>query len=175
MKTLANRFFNFIDKKENGCWIWTGAKNPSGYGMFTIGRKFKLAHRLSWEFTYGFEPVGLVVCHKCDVRCCINPEHLFLGDSKDNASDKMKKGRHIQAYGNTKLTIEKVREIRNLWLTGNYSHLRLAEMYGVKHSCIGRVINNDVWGGISLEPIDKEIWKSIHNKRKIMNINRMSS
>jgi len=174
MKKLPERFLSFIDKQENDCWLWTGAKNPSGYGMFTIGRKLKLAHRISWEFTYGFEPESLAVCHRCDTRNCVNPEHLFLGDSKDNALDKMKKGRHIQAYGNTKLTIDKVKEIRNLWVTGNYSHLKLAEMYGVKHSCIGRVINNSTWGGISLDPINRSLWTSIHNKRKIMNIKKES-
>ena len=173
MKNLGDRFFSFIEKKSSGCWEWQGAKNPGGYGLFTLGKKFKLAHRLSWEFTYGFEPIGLVICHTCDNRACVNPEHLFLGDNKDNAKDKMKKGRHVQRYGNSKLTIENVKEIRRLWITGEYSHLKLAGMFGVKHSCIGRVINSNKWGGIELEPIDKDKWKQIHANRKIMNIKRI--
>lgn len=175
MKTIGNRFMSFIQISNTGCWEWTGSKNPSGYGLMAVGRKAKLAHRLSWEFTYGFEPVGLVVCHKCDNRKCVNPEHLFLGDNKDNAKDKIKKGRHVQAYGNSKLTIDKIKEIRNLWVTGNYSQIKLADMYGVKHSCIGRIINNNKWGGVELDPIDRDVWNKVHNNRKIMNINKVSS
>lgn len=169
MNTIA-RFLTFIDKQDSGCWIWMGGKNASGYGLFSIGRKLRLAHRMSWEFTYGFSPDNLVICHRCDNRACVNPEHLFLGDNKDNAKDKMKKGRHIQSYGNTKLTISDILEIRELWLTGNYSQIELAKKFNVGHSCINRVIDRNKWRGIDLEPIKDDVRIQIRAKRKLMNL-----
>lgn len=170
---IMARFISFIDKQSNGCWIWRGSKNSSGYGLFFIGKKSNLAHRISWEFTYGFSPDRLVVCHRCDNRACVNPEHLFLGDNKDNARDKMEKGRYVQAYGNSKLTIDDVFEIRKLWIEEKYSQTELAKKYGVGHSCINRIILGDKWGGISLEPISEDILVRIRNKRKVMNFGRI--
>lgn len=169
MKSLSERFFSFVEKRDNGCWIWMGAKQSKGYGLFTRNYKSHLAHRISWEFTYGFVPEGLVICHRCDTPSCVNPEHLFLGDNKDNALDKMKKGRHVQAYGNTKLRLEDVLEIRKLWMSGTLSQLELADRFGVKHSCIGRIINTDKWRGNNLPPIPKDVWNDVHRQRKIKN------
>jgi len=52
-----------------------------------------MAHRLAWEEAKGPIPDGLFVLHRCDVRGCINVDHLFLGTAKDNTHDMMAKGR----------------------------------------------------------------------------------
>ena len=80
-------------KIVDGCWIWQGYKIKNGYGRTTRNYKQILAHRLSYQLNIGDIPEGLCVCHTCDVRACINPDHLFLGTIKDNNQDKINKGR----------------------------------------------------------------------------------
>lgn len=87
-------FFRHVDKTDN-CWLWVGAKTKNGYGK--LGRDLKTisAHRYSFEIHNGAIPDGMLVCHQCDVRSCVNPHHLFLGTHKDNYIDCVNKGRFV--------------------------------------------------------------------------------
>ena len=80
---------------ESGCWLWTGASIGKGYGSINAGKHATsmLAHRAAYECFVGPIPDGIHVCHRCDVRYCVNPAHLFLGTNLDNIHDSMKKGR----------------------------------------------------------------------------------
>lgn len=138
---------NWYDKKirkhKNGCWIWLKSRDPGGYGHLVINGKLKQAHRISYESHKGPIPDGLVVCHTCDVRRCINPDHLFLGTKKDNAQDCLKKGRF--KFNDVKLTPKKVQKIRDLYATGKYTQRGLAGQFGVSKACIWDIVNQNHW------------------------------
>lgn len=79
---------------KKGCWNFTGPISKGcGYGKVGFYGKVINAHRLSWILTNGDVPSGLIVCHKCDNRKCINPDHLFIGTYRDNTQDMIRKGR----------------------------------------------------------------------------------
>jgi hypothetical protein len=86
-----NRFFDKIDMTDS-CWLWKGALSQ-GYGIFKIDKKTISAHRFSYQIHKGEIPEGVFVCHSCDIRNCVNPNHLFLGSPKDNWQDGFDKGR----------------------------------------------------------------------------------
>ena len=88
-------FMSFVAITD-GCWLWKGATHKeTGYGLYNrLEPKIIVrAHRLSWEFHYGEIPCGQQVLHRCDVRACVRPEHLFLGDNLLNRADMVLKGR----------------------------------------------------------------------------------
>jgi hypothetical protein len=74
---------------ETGCILWMASRNASGYGQVRWQGRLWLTHRVAWMAKHGASPPGLCVLHRCDVRPCINPDHLFLGTQKDNMADKM--------------------------------------------------------------------------------------
>lgn len=98
-KPLAVRFWEKVNKTET-CWLWTATHNGRGYGtiLAAAGEEKILAHRASRELHYGPIPEGLVVCHHCDVRRCVRPDHLFLGTYKDNTQDMVQKGKHYSHF-----------------------------------------------------------------------------
>lgn len=97
----VKRFWDRVTFEPNsGCWLWTGNCKPTGYGELGVtdypGAKSKKvsSHRYSYELHNGSIDDGLCVLHRCDVRCCVNPDHLFLGTKKDNYDDAVSKGRN---------------------------------------------------------------------------------
>jgi hypothetical protein len=147
MKTtevLATRFFNFVEKQENGCWLWTGSvMGNNGYGSFRVSATEGCigAHRMSWILHFGEIPEGLMVLHHCDVKLCINPSHLFLGDKQDNAIDSYQKGRHK----GKRLTRFDVIEIRKIYKEIGISQEDLGKLFGVPQVYISKIVNHKVW------------------------------
>jgi hypothetical protein len=83
-----------VEVTESGCWIWMQTLNRGGYGMvLKRGMGQRTAHRLSYATFVGPIPEGMYICHRCDVRCCVNPDHLFVGTHTDNVRDAVRKKR----------------------------------------------------------------------------------
>lgn len=87
------RFWSKVDQSAEGCWLWQGTLLKQGYGCFKIAGKMYKAHRLAYAFAKEIIPPGLFVCHHCDNPPCVRPDHLFLGTTRDNALDAVRKGR----------------------------------------------------------------------------------
>lgn len=141
------RFWAMVEKTPT-CWLWRGAVNQRGYGAFrAVTAKTVRAHRFSWELSGG-EPVpnGLQVLHRCDVRHCVNPQHLFLGDNQDNHRDKVKKGRQARGtnVGSGKLRNDEVTAIRQMVRSGA-GHLEAGACFGVSRSQVGAIVRAKNW------------------------------
>ena len=126
----------------SGCWLWqTGT--TSGYGAFApIANKSVRAHRYSWERVNGAIPKGMDVLHKCDVKLCVNPAHLMLGNDRDNMCDFFSRGRLSKRI---RLTPDIVRTIRLSAIPTR----ELSKSLAVDASTINRVRRGATWRYIS--------------------------
>lgn len=115
-KTYQERIKKKVNVLANGCWIWTGSRMSSGYGVISYQGKQMGVHRVSLIVFKGVEfSEGDQACHTCDVRDCCNPDHLFVGSASENMQDAQKKGRLAQvgeAHYLSKLTPEKVQHVK---------------------------------------------------------------
>lgn len=152
-------FHKKYQKVESGCWEWTAYVDEKGYGQLRVGstknntRKVMDAHIASYLIHKGSRN-GLHVCHTCDNRKCVNPEHLFLGTHADNMADMKAKGRakgreqkgHLNA--NCKLKEQDVLEIFKLLPEMN--NKEIASLFGVAHSTISGIRLGKSWNHLAV-------------------------
>lgn len=139
-KPLAEAFHEkYVKGSEGDCWVWIASKMKTGYGQInTRDGRVITAHRFSYQLHKGDIPSGMFVCHTCDNRACVNPDHLWLGTAKDNSQDMLRKGRGISnpVRGSknhaAKLTEKQVAQI----YTSDKSHTEIAKQFGVTASCV---------------------------------------
>lgn len=144
---IERRFLaNLSEPDENGCVIWRGVMATTGYGRMYHGHEIG-AHRYAWERVHGPIPADLFVCHKCDVRACVNVEHLFLGTIADNGADMVMKERQARGErsGHAKLTDSDVRDIRTRYLAGGISTRMLAHEFRVSKHTVYCIIHRITW------------------------------
>lgn len=153
-------FYERSEVDNKGCWNWKAIVQNSGYGMVGargLPKAKYTAHRLSYLLTRGPIPDGMLVCHSCDNRRCVNPEHLWLGTPKQNQRDSWEKERrvpvpaHLKArgkgHGRAKLTDELVMEIKK----SPKDLQSIAVQYGVSKTCIFNIKSGRTWAHVTLE------------------------
>ena len=84
MKTLEERFNAKCHRPKKGCWLWLGARQPTGYGQLWNGERPEQAHRISYRMYCGPIPDELEIHHECHNRSCVNPAHLKLITHRQN-------------------------------------------------------------------------------------------
>lgn len=150
INSIIERFEDkYIPEPNSGCWLWIASKTKFGYGQFKIEKDMRLAHRISFKLYKGEIPKGLHVLHTCDVRCCVNPEHLVLGTHTDNMRDMFKKNRHHDRRGElhpaSRLSSVQVLEIRKKYEPYKYTIPMLSKEYFVSISAIEAVVFGRSW------------------------------
>lgn len=159
----ADRFWRFVTlATPDSCWIWTGARTGGRdgvtYGTFarsrrSPGRRMIYAHRMAYCLANNVDPATLSratqVRHNCDNPPCCNPRHLLPGTPRDNARDKVARGRALrgeQIFGAI-LTEQAVREIKGLLGRGK-RHAAIAEIYGVTRPAISQIARGACWAWV---------------------------
>lgn len=137
---------NIIPEPNSGCWIWIGHLYGTGYGSISEHGRQRAAHRYSYERHVGPIPDGLHVLHKCDVRACVNPEHLYLGTSRENARDRVERGSHArgQASSRAKLADQQIVAIRSM----EAPHSAIARMFGVSRQQVTKIKARKAWAHV---------------------------
>lgn len=158
-ESLKARFYSKAVKAETGCMIWTGAVQRNGYGAFKIDRHKIDAHVVSWRISQGgiAVPLGNLIMHTCDLRCCVNPEHLQLGTVSENMKHAHEDGRgeHFKSQGedhyNAKLTEDIVRLLRSEYASGQISGRQLADKHGLNYDNVKSVLQRKSWKHVADE------------------------
>lgn len=141
------------------CWTWISViKKKKGYGVLYRLRKELLAHRISYEIFNGEIPTGLLICHKCDNRSCVNPDHLFAGTQKDNIQDSLSKGRMLGPRGTkngaNKLTESQIIEIRTMRTSGA-TLVAIAGKFGISFQHVGAICSGFKWSHLSNPSVEQ--------------------
>jgi hypothetical protein len=139
-------------KKTPTCWLWAGATDGDGYGIFrgdVGGIEYKRAHRFFWAFHTGeVLPRGMMICHRCENPRCVNPDRLFPGTAADNNLDKIRKGRAKAAFGSAvagaRPTAAQVKRI----LGDPRPYAQIAADYSVAASTIGSIKQKVSWASV---------------------------
>jgi hypothetical protein len=151
----VERFTKFWRRDDGtGCWNWTGAITRLGYGHFYFEGRQRLAHRVAWFLRYGERPTeGIQVCHRCDNRRCVNPDHLFLGTHTDNMRDCVAKGRARRASqvgSQNTAAIFSDEQVRRILRDGRKLR-EIADEYECAVSTISMIKNGHNWSHLYVE------------------------
>jgi HNH endonuclease len=147
------RFNKYVQRniEINNCWLCQKNLNNEGYGQIKISGKRFLLHRISYAVFKGDFDDNLDVLHRCDIKNCINPEHLFLGTQANNMADRDAKGRQAKGEKNgryspvAKLTDIQIKEIRHLKAETRLSQKEIAQIFHVSRPLISCILRGKRW------------------------------
>ena len=143
-----------IPDDPKDCWDWKGSFFSSGYPVFHWLRQNRGAHKFSYQLYNGQLIDGMYVCHHCDNKRCVNPNHLFFGTCRDNKHDSMGKGRHAfgERQGSSVVTDEMVRYFKALLAIG-FEPQEIARLFGVSRAIVSSVKIGRTWAHVDRSTI----------------------
>ena len=150
-QSAEDYFFKNIAFGMSECFFWLGPRDHAGYGVSCFKKKQK-AHRFAYKIFKG--PIIKNVLHTCDVRSCVNPDHLYEGDQKQNMRDCNERGRMVRGRcegdmnGSAKLTAELVLEMRSLRELSGLSYLKIGKKFGCSPMTAMRAIKKESWRSV---------------------------
>lgn len=142
LKSIEERFWEKVDKSGD-CWNWT-ASTRNGYGQFTANGTNNAAHRFVLELEGLDIPSGMFICHDCDNKRCVKPDHLYLGTPKENTADAIERNR----WGSFKLCAEDIPRIKDM-LACNEMNKDVADWFCVDPSTVSRIKSRDQWSHVN--------------------------
>jgi hypothetical protein len=145
---IRDRLLLYSSVDEKGCWLWQGIKfERTGYGQVTHEKRVYSTHRMSMHVFKSFDLKSkALILHRCDVKHCINPDHLYVGTKEDNARDSMERGQQVKGstHPNAKLSEDKVKEIWKLIALGK-APKDIAARFNVDVSTINLIKRRKTW------------------------------
>lgn len=144
------QFISLIYPEPNtGCWLWGGRFDSKGYGRLSHRGTFQTAHRQSYFYFKGEFDTKKHVLHSCDNPACVNPEHLSLGDQRQNNIERDIRGRQKTKHGEehklAKLTTEQVIEIRRIHNPKTNPTRKLARDFNISQGTIMKILKRVAW------------------------------
>lgn len=133
LPSLKERFESgYTPEPMSGCWIWIKHRDKDGYGKTTVNNITTGAHRASYVLHKGEIPLGLYVLHACDNPSCVNPDHLYAGDQKQNKGDSVRQRRHVHGFNHhkSKLTPSDVASMMKMMREG-VTYAVIGERFGL--------------------------------------------
>lgn len=154
LKDPVTTFWSRVDRGigPDACWEWIGQIGSNGYGKMRWKGRSDLAHRISYSIAHPGEEMNFI-CHKCDNRKCVNPDHLFNGTPADNMHDMRDKGRAARGerHAQSRLTESDVIAIRRryIWKSRQHGIVAIAKDYGVSFFAIHQVLRRRTWAHVT--------------------------
>ena len=135
--------------KTATCWLWSS----KSYGKFRINGRIVSAHRYAYESAHGPISDDAIIRHSCDVRNCVNPDHLLIGTHALNANDRKVRGRNNTPAGErsslSRLTDQQVLDIRRRYAAGGVFQYELAREYGVTQPNVQAIVTGRSWAHLA--------------------------
>lgn len=161
--SLQDRFNARVDK--NGavpdhnpdlgpCHIWMGEIRPLGYGAMMVYGEHKAAHHIAFYLAHGRWPApGKFICHHCDVKRCVNFQHLYEGDTNTNVRDKSKRGLQVEHERHPMAKLRD-RDVCEIWRANRAgeSQSAIARRFGVNKVTINGILHGRTWRGVVALP-----------------------
>lgn len=134
----------YLVNEITGCWEWSLFRVAAGYGRITVNKAILYAHRYSYSIHYNTDITGLVIRHKCDNPCCINPEHLIAGTQKENVHDISLRGRRNDPTGErnyaSKFSDFEVEAMRIFHEFYGMRQYKLSVIFGMSRANVNQII-----------------------------------